>query len=62
MEPGVPAAEHQTFLELTYKATRPESYAIELLPEQIADRGITVVFRHSPELDAVLILWIIAGP
>uniref|UniRef100_UPI003F497E19 hypothetical protein n=1 Tax=Streptomyces sp. CA-141956 TaxID=3240051 RepID=UPI003F497E19 len=41
---------------------RSASYAIELLPEQTAGRGITVVFRHSPELDAVLILWIIAGP
>ncbi|ASR00801.1 hypothetical protein [Streptomyces sp. 11-1-2] len=41
---------------------RSESYAIELLPEQTGGRGITVVYRHDRDLDAVLILWIIAGP
>ncbi|WP_331719563.1 hypothetical protein OG596_39200 (plasmid) [Streptomyces sp. NBC_01102] len=41
---------------------RSESYAIDLLPEQTGGRGITVVYRHNQELDAVLILWLIAGP
>ncbi|MFI1869689.1 hypothetical protein [Streptomyces jumonjinensis] len=41
---------------------RSESYAVELLPSQTRGRGITVVHRHSQDLDAVLILWIIAGP
>ncbi|GAA1377248.1 hypothetical protein ACFPK5_00315 [Streptomyces beijiangensis] len=39
-----------------------ESYAIELLPEDTGGRGISVVYRHSQDLDAVLILWLIAGP
>ncbi len=39
-----------------------ESYAIELLPEQTGGRGISVVYRHSQDLDACLILWLIAGP
>lgn len=39
-----------------------ESYAIELLPEQTGGRGITVVYRYAPDLDAALILWLIAGP
>ncbi|MGW7268285.1 hypothetical protein [Streptomyces sp. NPDC054842] len=39
-----------------------ESYAIDLLPEQTGGRGITVVYRYSTDLDAALILWIIAGP
>jgi len=41
---------------------RSESYAIELLPEQTGGRGISVVYRHDRDLDAALILWIIAGP
>ncbi|MFJ8957297.1 hypothetical protein ACIRO1_45130 [Streptomyces sp. NPDC102381] len=41
---------------------RSESYVIELLPEQTEGRGISVVYRHSQDLDAVLILWLIAGP
>ncbi|GGZ19856.1 hypothetical protein [Streptomyces nitrosporeus] len=41
---------------------RSESYAIELLPEQTGGRGVTVVYRHDQVLDAVLILWLIAGP
>ncbi|WP_415961966.1 hypothetical protein [Streptomyces sp. 021-4] len=41
---------------------RSESYAIELLPEHTGGRGITVVYRHDQALDAVLILWLIAGP
>ncbi|MFI7396545.1 hypothetical protein [Streptomyces tendae] len=41
---------------------RSESYAIELLPEQTGGRGISVVYRHDRDLDAVLILWLIAGP
>lgn len=39
-----------------------ESYAIELLPEQTGGRGISVVYRHDRDLDAVLVLWLIAGP
>ncbi|MCG0065993.1 hypothetical protein L0F81_22295 [Streptomyces tricolor] len=39
-----------------------ESYAVELLPETTSGRGITVVYRHDRELDAVLVLWLIAGP
>nr|WP_202539546.1 hypothetical protein [Streptomyces sp. SID8379] len=39
-----------------------ETYVIELLPERTGGRGISVVYRHSQDLDAVLILWIIAGP
>ncbi|MFI0976374.1 hypothetical protein ACH4SP_05010 [Streptomyces sp. NPDC021093] len=38
------------------------SYVVELLPEATGGRGISVVYRHSEELDAVLILWLIAGP
>ncbi|MEV5598955.1 hypothetical protein [Streptomyces sp. NPDC052496] len=41
---------------------RSESYAIDLLSEQTGGRGITVVYRYSQDLDAVLILWLIAGP
>ncbi|MGW0536565.1 hypothetical protein [Streptomyces sp. NPDC003032] len=41
---------------------RSESYVIELLPEQSGGRGISMVFRHSQELDACLILWLTAGP
>ncbi|MEV5880617.1 hypothetical protein AB0L75_41890 [Streptomyces sp. NPDC052101] len=39
-----------------------ESYVIELLPEETGGRGISVVYRYSQDLDAVLILWLIAGP
>jgi hypothetical protein len=39
-----------------------ESYAIEVLPEVTGGRGISVVYRYSQDLDAVLILWLIAGP
>ncbi|MGW4825691.1 hypothetical protein ACWEP4_44275 [Streptomyces sp. NPDC004227] len=39
-----------------------ESRVIELLPEQTGGRGISVVYRYSQELDACLILWLIAGP
>ncbi|MGW6850421.1 hypothetical protein ACWGCK_16905 [Streptomyces virginiae] len=39
-----------------------ESYVIELLPEQTAGRGISVVYRYSQDMDAVLVLWLIAGP
>ncbi|MEU9703022.1 hypothetical protein [Streptomyces sp. NPDC047981] len=39
-----------------------ESYAIDLLPEQTGGRGITIVYRYSRDLNAVLILWLIAGP
>ncbi|MBC2869847.1 hypothetical protein [Streptomyces mexicanus] len=41
---------------------RSESYAIDLIPEQTGGRGITIVYRHNQDLDAVLILWLIAGP
>ncbi|MFJ2774302.1 hypothetical protein [Streptomyces sp. NPDC087300] len=41
---------------------RSESYAIELLPEVTGGRGISVVYRHSLDLDAILILWLITGP
>lgn len=41
---------------------RSSSWVIELLPEQTGGRGISVVYRYSQELDAVLILWLIAGP
>ncbi|MGV9884837.1 hypothetical protein [Streptomyces sp. NPDC003006] len=39
---------------------RSESYVIELLPEQSGGRGISVVYRYSQELDACLVLWLIA--
>ncbi|MEU6979609.1 hypothetical protein [Streptomyces sp. NPDC046371] len=39
-----------------------ESYALDLLPEQTGGRGITVVYRYHQDLDAALILWLIAGP
>ncbi|MFJ2561357.1 MULTISPECIES: hypothetical protein [unclassified Streptomyces] len=39
-----------------------ESYVVELLPEQTGGRGISVVYRYSQDLDAALILWLIAGP
>jgi hypothetical protein len=41
-----------------YSASR----VVELLPEQTGGRGISVVYRYSEDLDAVLILWLIAGP
>ncbi|WP_030965619.1 hypothetical protein [Streptomyces sp. NRRL S-378] len=41
---------------------RSETYVIELLPEQTAGRGISVVYRYSQDMDAALILWLIAGP
>ncbi|MGW1094043.1 hypothetical protein ACWD4L_49955 [Streptomyces sp. NPDC002596] len=39
-----------------------ESYVVELLPEQAGGRGISVAYRYSQDLDAVLILWLLAGP
>ena len=39
-----------------------ESYAIEILPEQTGGRGISILYRHTQDLDAILILWLIAGP
>ncbi|MFE6691950.1 hypothetical protein ACFVFQ_36460 [Streptomyces sp. NPDC057743] len=41
---------------------RSESFAIDLLPEQTGGRGITIVYRYSQDLDAALVLWLIAGP
>ncbi|MGW6026941.1 hypothetical protein [Streptomyces sp. NPDC055099] len=38
------------------------SYVVELLPEQTGGRGISVVYRYSRDLDAALILWLLAGP
>ena len=48
---GLPDADH-----------RSTSWAIELLPEETGGRGISVVYRYNADLDAALILWIIAGP
>ncbi|WP_432161260.1 hypothetical protein [Streptomyces sp. NRRL F-5630] len=42
--------------------TGSRTFAYELLPEQTNGRGISVVYRHAEDLDAVLILWLIAGP
>ncbi|MEU2565125.1 hypothetical protein ABZ626_38245 [Streptomyces longispororuber] len=39
-----------------------QSYVAEVLPEASGGRGISVVYRYSQDLDAVLILWLIAGP
>ncbi|MFE4658195.1 hypothetical protein ACFRFJ_16110 [Streptomyces hydrogenans] len=41
---------------------RSSSWVIELLPEETGGRGISVVYRYNVDLDAVLILWLIAGP
>ncbi|TGN72256.1 hypothetical protein E5083_30445 [Streptomyces bauhiniae] len=41
---------------------RSTSWALELMPEETGGRGISVVYRLSVDLDAVLILWLIAGP
>jgi len=41
---------------------RSESYVVELLPEQTGGRGISLVYRYAQDLDAALILWLIAGP
>jgi hypothetical protein len=41
---------------------RSTSWAIELLPEETGGRGISVVYRFDADLDAALILWLIAGP
>ncbi|MFE7332993.1 hypothetical protein ACFU8W_51070 [Streptomyces sp. NPDC057565] len=39
---------------------RPERHLP--LSEQTDSRGISVVYRYSQDLDAILILWLIAGP
>lgn len=39
-----------------------DTLAVEVLPEQTGGRGISVVYRHDADLDAILILWLIAGP
>ncbi|MEV6727010.1 hypothetical protein AB0M94_39580 [Streptomyces xanthochromogenes] len=39
-----------------------ESYVVELLPEVTGGRGISVVYRYVQDMDACLILWLIAGP
>ncbi|MFJ4435816.1 hypothetical protein [Streptomyces sp. NPDC088923] len=41
---------------------RSQSYGVDLLPEQTGRRGITLVYRHDPQLDAILVLWLIVGP
>jgi hypothetical protein len=41
---------------------RSTSWVIELLPEDTGGRGISVIYRFNVDLDAVLILWLIAGP
>ncbi|MFI1890457.1 hypothetical protein [Streptomyces jumonjinensis] len=41
---------------------RSTSWVIDLLPEETSGRGISVVYRFNVDLDAVLILWLIAGP
>lgn len=41
---------------------RSTSWAIELLPEETGGRGISVIYRFNADLDAALILWLIAGP
>ncbi|MFF3907787.1 hypothetical protein ACFYZJ_17700 [Streptomyces sp. NPDC001848] len=41
---------------------RSESRVVVLLPEQTGGRGISVVYRYCQGLNAVLILWLIAGP
>ncbi|MQY10260.1 hypothetical protein SRB5_03670 [Streptomyces sp. RB5] len=38
------------------------SCVVELLPEQTGGRGISVAYRYSRYMDAVLVLWLIAGP
>ncbi|MEW2581146.1 hypothetical protein [Streptomyces syringium] len=55
-----PAPDHAR--QLPDSDPRSASYAIDLLPEQTGGRGITVAFRHNRDLDAALILWLIAGP
>ncbi|WP_267897168.1 hypothetical protein [Streptomyces albireticuli] len=35
---------------------------VDLLPEETGGRGISVVYRYDEELEAVLILWLVAGP
>ncbi|MBV6700250.1 hypothetical protein KV557_24625 [Kitasatospora aureofaciens] len=57
-------------LELDPRQGRPlpdagpgsETYAVELLPEVTQGRGISVIYRYSRELDACLIIWLLAGP
>ncbi|WP_236243593.1 hypothetical protein [Streptomyces sp. CC228A] len=41
---------------------RSASYVVELLPQRTGGRGISVVYRYARDLDAALILWLIAGP
>ncbi|MFI5806804.1 hypothetical protein [Streptomyces sp. NPDC051561] len=41
---------------------RSRSYTIPLVPAQTGGRGISVVYRNDLDLDAALILWLIAGP
>ncbi|MGW2112677.1 hypothetical protein [Streptomyces sp. NPDC001948] len=41
---------------------RSTSWVIELLPEETGGRGVSVVYRFNVDLDAALILWLIAGP
>ncbi|WP_331717875.1 hypothetical protein OG468_41320 (plasmid) [Streptomyces zaomyceticus] len=53
-------------LETTPGQGRPlpgtDTRVVEVLPDQSGGRGLSVVYRHETTLDAVLILWLIAGP
>ena len=39
-----------------------DTRVVEVLPDETAGHGLSVVYRHDSTLDAVLILWLIAGP
>ncbi len=39
-----------------------DTLAVGALPEQTGGRGISVVYRHDADLDAVPVLWLFAGP
>ncbi|SEL18784.1 hypothetical protein [Streptacidiphilus jiangxiensis] len=46
-----------------HRGERDEDYVVEIeaLPE-IGRRAVTLVYRHHPELRAVLLLWVLLGP
>lgn len=39
-----------------------DNLVVEVLPEQTGGRGVSVVYRYDQDLDAALVLWLIAGP
>ncbi|MEU2769331.1 hypothetical protein ABZ628_21610 [Streptomyces diastaticus] len=41
---------------------RSSSWAVDVLPEATGGRGVSVIYRYDAALDAVLVLWLIAGP